>query len=74
MDLWFTRHTMGNGPTKQFYFSVFMSEPVRPLFSNIKTLLQKIFIVYETSTVGIKTKNLPRTMKFGLWSFYNGVL
>ena len=37
-------------------------------------LFQQIFIVYKTFTVGIKTKNLPRTTRFGLWLFYKGVL
>ena len=31
------------------------------------------FIVYKTFTVGIKTEHLPRTTRFGLWSFYEGV-
>ena len=41
---------------------------------NYKSLCQQIFIVYKTFTVAIKTKNLPRTTRFGLWSFYKGVL
>ena len=39
-----------------------------------KSLFQQIFIVYKRFTVGIKTKNLPITTRFGLWSFYKGVL
>ena len=41
---------------------------------NCKSLFQQIFIVYKTFTVGIKIKNLPITTRFGLWSFYKGVL
>ena len=33
----------------------------------------QIFIVYKTFIEGIKAKNLPRTSRFGLWSFYKGV-
>ena len=39
---------------------------------NSKSLFLQTF-VYKTFTVGIKTKNLPRTTKFGLWSFYKGI-
>ena len=38
---------------------------------NLKSLFQQI--VYKPFTVGIKTNNLPRTTRFGLWSFYKGV-
>ena len=41
---------------------------------NCKSLFQQIFIVYKTFTLGIKTKNLSRTTRFCLWSFYKGVL
>ena len=40
---------------------------------NCKSLFQRLFIVYKTFTVGIKTKNLPWMTRFGLWSFYTGV-
>ena len=40
---------------------------------NCKSLFQQIFIVYKTFTVRIKTKNLPRMTRFGLWSFHKGV-
>ena len=39
-----------------------------------KSLFQQIFIVYKTFTVRIKTKNLPKMTRFGLWSFDKGVL
>ena len=39
-----------------------------------KSLFQQILIVYKTFAMGIKTKNLPRTTRFGLWLFYKGVL
>ena len=29
---------------------------------------------YKIFTVGTKTKNLSRATRFGLWSFYKGVL
>ena len=32
------------------------------------------FFYYKTSTVGMKTKNLPRATRFGWWSFYKGAL
>ena len=41
---------------------------------NWKSMFQQIFIVYRTFTVGIKTENLPRATRFGLWLFYKGVL
>ena len=41
---------------------------------NSKSLFQQILIVHKTFTVGIKTKNLPRRTRFGLWLFYKGVL
>ena len=40
----------------------------------ITNLFQQIFIAYKTFTVGIKTKNMPRMMRFGLQLFYKGVL
>ena len=41
---------------------------------NCRSLFQEIFVVFKTFTMGIKTKKLPRTTKFCLWSFYEGVL
>ena len=40
---------------------------------NCESLLQRLFIIYKTFTVGLKTKNLPRTTRYGLWLFYEGV-
>ena len=37
---------------------------------NCKSLFQQTFIAYKTFTAGIKAENLPRTTRFGLWSFY----
>ena len=39
-----------------------------------RSLFQQIFIVYKPFTVGIRTKNLPSTTRFGLWLFYKGIL
>ena len=39
---------------------------------NCKSLFHQIFIVHKTFTVGIKTKNLPRTTRFYLWLFCKG--
>ena len=41
---------------------------------NFKSFFQQIFIVYKTFTVGIKTKNPPRTTRFCLWLLYRGAL
>ena len=41
---------------------------------NGKSLFQQIFIVCKRFTVGIKTKNLPKTTRFCLWLFYKDVL
>ena len=41
---------------------------------NCKSFLQKFVIVYKTFAVAIITKNLPRTTRFCLWSFCEGVL
>ena len=43
-----------------------------PKHANLQILFQQIFIVSKTFTVRIKTKNLPRATRFGL--FYKGVL
>ena len=39
-----------------------------------KSLFQQIFIVYKVFTVRIKTKNLLKNARFGLWLFCKGVL
>ena len=41
---------------------------------NCKSLFQQIFVVYKTFLVVVKAKNLLRTTRFGLWSFYEDVL
>ena len=48
---------------------VFENENVR----NCKSLFQQIF-VYQTFTAGIKTENLSRKTRLGLWLFYKGFL
>ena len=40
-----------------------------PKHAKLQILFQQTFIC-KTFAVGIKTKNLPRTSRFGLWSFY----
>ena len=45
-----------------------------PKHEKLQIFIQQIFIVYKTFTATIKTKNIPRTTRFGLWSFYKGVL
>ena len=45
-----------------------------PKHANCKSLFQQILIVYKTFTMGIKTKNLPGTARFGSWPLYKGAL
>ena len=41
---------------------------------NCKSLFHQICIVDKIFTVRVKTKNLSRTTRFGLWLFYKDVL
>ena len=45
-----------------------------PKTQNCNSLFQQIFIVHETFTEGIKTKNLLKTARFCFWLFYAGAL
>ena len=42
--------------------------------AELQILFQQVFVVCKTFLVGIKTKNLPRMTRFGLWLFYKSVL
>ena len=51
----------------------FQSSRMAEKHTKFQILFQQIF-VYKTFTVRIKTKNLSRMTRFGLWSFYEDVL
>ena len=50
--------------------NIFNRQELHQNMQKSEYLFQQIFIVYKTFTMGMKTKNLPRTTIFCLWSFY----
>ena len=49
---------------RKFLMNIFNLQEWHQNMRNCKSLFQQIFVVYKIFTMGIKTKNLPRTRDF----------